>query len=159
MINPFKWLANNVFWKFVWFWKRQTGWLDLDQIIEVTGTVITTSKDLSGDGDIRFNVLLDDDYIWTITGFGGRLTREGSANEPSLHCEITPWDKDKFDNVWQNVEVGSRVRIKGRWGFDGVHTGKGAVADVFLAIIRHQPNTKDGWFEIHPVEELEILDK
>lgn len=157
MINPFQWIADNIFWKFIWFWKKQTGWIDLDKVIEITGTVVTTSKDLSGDGDIRFNVVLDDPYKWAITGFGGRLTHEGAASEPSIHCEITPWDREKFDSIWQKVEVGSRVRVKGRWGFDGVHTGKGPVVDVLLGFLRHQPNINDGWFEIHPVEEFEII--
>lgn len=159
MVNPFKWLADNVLWRIVWFWKKQTGWLDLNQVIEVCGTVISTSKDLSGDGDIRFNVLLDPEYEWAITGFGGRLTKEGSASKPAIHCEISPWDRKKLSSSWEILEVGMRVKVKGRWGFDGVHTGKGQVADVFLALLRHQPNINDGWFEIHPVEEIRILEQ
>ena len=92
-----------------------------------------------------------------ITGFGGRLTHGHAVDVPALHCEIVPWDREETREVWGALKPGDRVRVKGRWGFDGVHTGKGKVADVFLAIIRHQPNMNDGWFEIHPVEELELL--
>ncbi len=149
------WLTN-LFWRFVFWWKKRTGWLDLGQGIEVTGTVVSLiPPDL--DGDMTFNVKLDLGFERYITGFGGRLTTENAADGPSLHCEIEPWAPDDVRAVYKKLKVGSRVRVWGYWGFDGVHLGRSMWIEVPMAIVRHQPNVRDGWFEIHPVTALEIL--
>lgn len=168
--NALAWLVNNTFWRLVFLWKKQTGWMDLGQTVECTGVIVAVDMNVTGifnDGDVCFNVKLDtygpnhdpvapDLQNRYITAFGGRLTSE-DGNGPSIHCEIPPWVRDKFDGKWQQLAVGKRVRVKGAWGFDGVHTGRAEWIEIILALFRHQPNVRDGWFEIHPVEELEFL--
>lgn len=152
-------LLAETLWRLVFWWKKQTGWLDLGEVIEVTGIVVMVDTNVTGlfnDGDVCFNVRLDVGLEKYITGFGGRLTSEDGEG-PSLHCEITPWTRKKFDGTWQRLALGQRVRVKGRWGFDGVHLGVSEPLEVLAALPRHMPNVRDGWFEIHPVEELEIL--
>lgn len=150
------------FWKAVFWWKRQTGWLDLGQVVTCTGEIVAVDINTVGpgnDGDVCFNVLLDPGQEDLITTFGGGLTNEDKSGHtlPSIHCEITPWDRPKFDGLWQQIAVGKRVLVSGRWGFDGVHTGKPQWLEVLYALVRHMPNVKDGWFEIHPVQHLEFL--
>lgn len=148
-------------WKVVFWWKKQTGWLDMGQNVEVTGTIIAVDMNITGflnDGDVCFNVKLDPGQDQWITGFGGRLTTESDTDPtPSIHCEITPWDRSKFDGKWQQLAVGKRVRVKGAWGFDGVHAGINEYLEILWALVRHQPYVKTGWFELHPVQELEYL--
>lgn len=148
-------------WKVVFWWKKQTGWLDLGQIITVTGTVIAVDINVTGpanDGDVCFNVQLDPGQERYITGFGGRLTTESDTDPtPSIHCEIVPWMRSKFEGKWQQLAVGKRVRVTGRWGFDGVHTGKPEWLEVLYALVRHMPNVKQGWFEIHEVTDFDFI--
>lgn len=148
-------------WRVVFWWKKRTGWLDLGEVVECTGTVIMVDANISGafnDGDVCFNVKLDPGQERLVTGFGGRLTTESDTDPtPALHCEIPPWTRSKFDDIWQKLEVGKRVRVRGSWGFDGVHTGRPEWLEILYSLVRHMPNVRQGWFEIHPVEELEIL--
>ncbi len=145
----------SLLWKVVFWWKKRTGFIDMKETIEVVGTVLSAHS--SEDGDRTFDVRLDPEYNRYITGFGGRLTQDVGATEPSLHCEVVPWNSDEVKATFDSLAVGDRVRVKGEWGFDGVHVGTNMVFEVILALVRHQPNVHDGWFEIHPVTELEKL--
>lgn len=151
------WIIN-LWWKLVFWWKKRTGWLDLGEMIEITGTVITRIPP-DVDSDQTFNVRLDPGlgYEKYITGFGGRLTWEPDATEPSIHCEIEPWAEAGLHSTYAHMKIGDRIRVKGAWGFDGVHLGRAMWIEILAALIRHQPNMKQGWFELHPVVELEIL--
>lgn len=149
----------HTFWRLVFWWKKQTGWLDLGREITVTGTITAVDMNVAGlfnDGDVCFNVRLDFGWEWAITGFGGRRTSE-DGGEPSIHCEIPPWTRSKFDGLWQKLAVGKRVAVTGAWGFDGVHVGAPEPIEIVLALLRHMPNVQDGWFELHPVTHLEFL--
>lgn len=154
-----KWYEKvaGVWWRIVFWWKRQTGFLDLKEVVEATGTILWTDKDAGNpDGDVTFHLKLDPGQERLITAFGGRLTSADPEFPETLHCEVAPWTRDKFN--LDVIKVGARVRVAGRWGFDGVHTGHNEFVDVLLALWRHQPNVIDGWFEIHPVEKLEALE-
>lgn len=141
------------FFQFVFWWKKRTGFIDFKEDIEVTGTVMRTH--VARDGDVTFDIWPDDEYLWSITWYGGRL-------KTKLHCEVVPWLAGPRSTA-ATLQPGDRVRVKGRWGFDGVHTWKGWNAwywypiEVLLAVFRHQPNVIDGWFEIHPVTEVERI--
>lgn len=150
------WLTNQ-WWRIVFWWKKRTGWVDMRQTIEIVGTVITmVPPDI--DGDMAFNVRLDPGQERYITGFGGRLTWEVDATEPSIHCEIEPWADVWLQARYKGLKVGDRVRVKGAWGFDGVHVDNCPEwIQIPLALVRHQPDVRSGWFEIHPVEDLEKL--
>ena len=148
-------------WKLIFAYKHLTGFLDLGRNIEVTGTVLNVED--SSDGDFCFNLALDLEYSWANLVFG-RHTTENPKYPDSLHCEITPWDRFMFTELLPRIKPGVRVRISGRWGFDGVHvhpskTGFWAeVLEVIYALIRHQPNVLEGWAECHPVKSLKLLD-
>lgn len=149
------WIVN-LWWKVVFFWKKRTGWIDLGEAIEVTGTVVSlVPPDV--DGDRTFNVRLDPGQDRYITGFGGRLTTEDEAVGPSIHCEIEPWSPSDLDAKYAALKVGDRVRVTGAWGFDGVHLGRSMWIEIVMALIRHMPNVRDGWFEVHPVTKLDVL--
>lgn len=149
------WITN-LWWRIVFWWKKRTGWLDLGEVIEVTGVVVEMVPP-DADGDMTFNVRLDPGLEKYITGFGGRLTTEDDGIGPSLHCEIEPWAADDLHEIYKTMKVGDHVRVRGAWGFDGVHLGRSMWIEIPAALIRHQPNVRDGWFEIHPVEFVEIL--
>jgi len=156
MLALLSWITNT-WWRLVFWWKKRTGWLDLHEQIEVTGTIVDMV--LPGvDGDRDFNVRLDPGFEKYITGFGGRLTTENDAVGPSLHCEIEPWASAELKATYAQLTVGARVRVRGAWGFDGVHLGVSMWLEIPAALIRHQPNVREGWFEIHPVAVIEILD-
>ena len=76
---------------------------------------------------------------------------------PSLHCEVEPWASAELVAAFRTLRIGDRVRVTGRWGFDGVHTGRPEWVEVLLAVVRHMPNVREGWFECHPVERIERL--
>ncbi len=154
MGGVFEWVRG-LPWRVVFWWKKQTGFIDMRERIEVTGHVL--SIDTASDGDRTFNVCLDAGQERYITGFGGRLTSKSSSC-PAIHCEIPPWVSRGLKGTYDSMEVGQRVRVTGAWGFDGVHVGYDFFPwEVVAALVRHQPNVRDGWFEIHPVESIELL--
>lgn len=143
----------NLFWKFVWWWKQRTGFMVFGPAMAV-GTVLSLRS--SSDGDALVNIRLDDDYLWMTPVFG-RLSSYGK-----LHCEIPPWIQGEVREVYAKLKPGDRVAVHGEWGFDGVHLLDKAPwylfpLEVLAAVFRHQPNVRDGWFEIHPVTKLEVL--
>jgi len=146
----------NLFWRFVFFWKKLTGMIDMREVITITGVVINV-EDPDLDADRNFDVELDPGQDEYITGFGRRLTFQRSAGCPSMHCEIPPWMSQSLRDQGAALRVGDRVSITGNWVFDGVHTGRSVILEVVLAVIRHQPNVRNGWFEIHPVTKVEML--
>ncbi len=131
----------------------------MGQVIEVTGTVVGEEfPDL--DADDNFNVQLDPGQGQEVyvTAFGGRLTSETPSLGPSIHCEITAWASSELRATFDRLRVGDRVRVRGAWGFDGVHVGGYPEwIQVLLALWRHQPDLRGGWWEIHPVTACEIL--
>jgi hypothetical protein len=149
-------LLSHLLWRVVFWWKRRTGWIDLAERVEITGVVVSLeAPDL--DSDRNFNVHLETgDERW-ITGFGGRLTTEDPNVGPSMHCEVTSWASLDLKETYDRLRVGDRVRVGGAWGFDGVHTGRAEWVEVLLALVRHTSNVRDGWFELHPVDQLKIL--
>lgn len=150
--------ATKLWWRVVFWWKKRTGFIDLHEVIEITGTVVGEQEpDL--DLDQNFAVAPDPIYKWCITCFGGRLCQANGVGPPSINCEITAWAPPELRAKFKLIKIGSRVRVKGSWGFDGVHVGTYPEwIQVILAVFRHQPDVLRGWFEIHPVTELEILD-
>jgi hypothetical protein len=144
------------FWRFVWWWKHRTGFLDLGETLLVTGTVIRVDAP-GADGDGNFDLRLDAGQERWITGFGGRLTCAPPVTEPSLHCEVEPWAPPDLRAMFGRLQVGDRIAVTGAWGFDGVHTGRSMLAEILLAVARHQPNVRQGWFEAHPVIRIEAL--
>jgi hypothetical protein len=153
------WLAvAYAFWKMVFWWKKKTGFMDLGKDIEVTGTVLWTDAGINADGDFCMNVKLDPEFAWANHAFGRQTSEDPSHYPDTLHCEIVPWTSAQFAAVEKKIKAGVRVRVAGRWGFDGVHTDRPEWQEVFYALWRHQPNVLEGWCEIHPVTKLEVLE-
>lgn len=148
------WITDT-FWKFVFWWKKRTGFIYLGPVVAV-GTVVSLRS--SNDGDALLNINLDKEYLWLTPKGIGRRRSIGK-----LHCEIPPWVRGRVREVYSTLKEGDRVSVSGEWGFDGVHV----IAEyppwymfpieLLMAVFRHQPNVQDGWFEIHPVENLEKL--
>jgi hypothetical protein len=145
-----------IFWRFIFWAKHRAGFLDLGSDIMVTGVVQWTDYGKNPDGDCTFNLLPDAGSEWVNTTFGGRRTTENPDYPNTIHCEIAPWQR-MSPEVTARLRPGVRVRVMGRWGFDGVHTGKGTFVDVLYAIFGHGPDMINGWCEIHPVKSLDIL--
>jgi hypothetical protein len=147
---------TDAFWRLVFFWKKRTGFVDLHTVISATGVVLSLRS--SEDGDALINLFLDEDArVFTPEGIGDPM-RYGL-----LHCEIPPWIRGRVRDVYAGLKVGDCVRVTGEWGFDGVHVLPDHwpwwtfPLEVLLALWRHQPNTRDGWFEIHSVTGIEKL--
>ncbi len=162
-------LLAHTAWRVVFWWKKRIGWKDFNQVVTATGVITRVDMNIEGwlnDGDVCWNLKLDDGQNWLITEpRSGRLTSEedGPDPQPGLHCEITPWARAQFDGLWQQLAVGKRVRVTGRWGFDGVHhTGWPEWKEILLALWQgiwtREPFWSDGWYEIHGVEGLEYID-
>jgi len=151
-VRVFAW----TFWKVVFWYKHKTGFMDLGHDIEVIGTVQWTDGGINGDGDFTFNLKLDPDYSWANYAFGRHTSEDPLLYPDTIHCEITPWMRDSFTTL-DSIKPGQRLRVAGRWGFDGVHVGKAEWIEVVYALWRHQPNIIDGWCEIHPVTKVEPI--
>lgn len=143
------WLVN-LWWRLVWVMKHRGGYVDLGRDIAIAGTV--RSVEASSDGDLVFNLEPDAADDWAITTFGGRRTSENPAYPATLHCEVVPWDRGRFTAP----AVGARLRVSGRWGYDGVHGGHGMFIDALRCLFGATP-VLDGWCEIHPVSKIEVL--
>lgn len=150
-----RWFSN-LTWRAIFWYKRRTGWLDLGEVVTATGTVIRVDPP-GTDGDGNFDLQLDAGQERLITGFGGRFTCCPPVTVPSLHCEVEPWAEEELLAEFRSLRVGDRVRVTGRWGFDGVHTGRAEWLEVLLGLVRHMPNVREGWMELHPVERIERM--
>lgn len=144
-------------WRIVWWWKHRTGFVDMGEDVAATGVIAAVEVGRSSDGDQNFDLRLDPGQERLITGMGGRLTTAHPEIGPTIHCEVPPWAPADVQAAAFALAVGQHVRVSGRWGFDGVHTGRPAWQEVILALWRHQPNHAGGWFEIHPVTRIEFL--
>jgi hypothetical protein len=148
-----RWLTDS-WWKFVFWWKKRTGFIAFFPVT-AAGTVLSLRS--SSDGDALLNIELYGDYLNLTPELIGDYTHHGR-----LHCELPPWIRGEVRDVYAQVKVGDRVEVSGEWGFDGVHLFEEKKwwlfpLEVLAAIFRHQPNVRDGWFELHPVTEIKIL--
>jgi len=151
-------------WRVVFWWKKRIGWKDLGKTVTATGVITAIDLNVIGpfnDGDVCFNVKLDAGQEWLITvPQTGRLTSQDG--EPSIHCEITPWTRSKFEGKWQQLAIGKRVTVTGAWGFDGVHQAgvpewKQVLVGLWAGIWKRESYWNDGWYEIHPVESFDFI--
>lgn len=156
--------VTDAWWKIVFWAKHRAGFVDLGEDVELVGTVTWTDgggeERADNDGDYSFNVRPDPGYESLMTTFGGRQTRSENDDPyrgPTVHCEVPPWLRNsEMDERLKGVVPGVRVRVFGRWGFDGVHTGKAQWLEVLYALWGHGPDWRYGWCEIHPVVRVTV---
>lgn len=146
--------------------KRRCGFLDLGKDVTVVGNV-TAFDPGGGDGDVCFNVKVEQGYEYLLQ-YKGRDTSE-SGKPGELHCEFMPCSqfgaiKKKLDEVIALCQQGHqpRVRIAGRWSYDGVHTTNWAqdgltFKEVWACLMGHAADEANGWTEIHPATDIAIL--
>lgn len=142
--------------------KKRCGFLDLGELVTAEGVVIRTK--IHNDGDSSINIRLDPRSRWLLT-YKGRKTRD------YLHVEFMPCERTYADvesvlvKVREHVEAAQakgekptmRVRITGRWAYDGVdHRGKWK-DQIGNCIDGRDADPAVGWTEIHPAYTVEIL--
>lgn len=137
--------------------KRRCGFEDLGELATVEGRVRGTTT--HADGDRSIDVVPD-------PGFERLLSYKGHQNRDYLHVEFMPCERIYTDVDKPLAEVLSRfkesiptrVRITGRWAYDGVdHRGKWR-DQLDRCIGGREADPSVGWTEIHPAYTIEILD-
>lgn len=146
-------LIVNLWWRLVFWWKKRTGWMDFGQQITVYGTVVELiPPDI--DGDRCFNLALAGNYS-RYAELGDEYRTE-SGRDAEIHCEVPPWSGAPLKAIYDGLKAGDRVKVTGAYGFDGVHVRNWPLwIQIPLALWRHQPDFRNGWFEIHPVTAIE----
>jgi len=147
-----------VFWSLIFKAKHRCGFLDLGKDVEIIGIITDTNVDTGNmDDDACFNVLPDPGYEWLLY-YKDRKTAD------TLHCEFMPCQQQEpllslLKDVAKRFRNGEkfRVRIWGRHGLDGVHTGSSEFVEILKCIWGHGPNEVTGFCEIHPAMGLEVL--
>lgn len=137
--------------------KKRCGFLDLEQLISVTGTVLRTATHT--DGDQSINITLDKKYEHFLY-YGGLKNRD------YLHVEFMPCERAYGDVASVLKEIASRfkkglttrVSVIGRWAFDGVdHRGEWR-DQLSKCLGGRDADPKTGWTEIHPAYQVKILE-
>lgn len=137
--------------------KKRCGFVDLGQLVTVTGQVRRSKT--HKDGDRSIDIYPDDEFEWT-------LYHKGKQNRSYIHAEFTPCERRyddvaaALDEVMERYEAGEkpRVAITGRWAFDGVdHNGKWR-EQLDKCLSGREPDPSLGWVEIHPAYFVEILE-
>lgn len=137
--------------------KKRCGFVDLGELVTLEGTAIRTKT--HNDGDFSVNVIPD-------PFFERLLEYEGRRNREYVHVEFMPCERTYVDveSVLQRVKarldqgVSTRVRITGRWAFDGVdHNGEWR-EQLEKCLSTRPPNPDIGWVEIHPAYSIEIIE-
>lgn len=137
--------------------KRRCGFEDMGELVTVEGRVTKTRT--HPDGDRSVNVVPDPEFE-RLLYYKGRKTRN------YLHVEFMPCERIYTDvdtplaTVLLRYETGvpTRVRITGRWAYDGVdHRGKWR--DQLGNCLGGRDADPDvGWTEIHPAYTIEIIE-
>jgi hypothetical protein len=126
-----KWLL--VTWWNLVFWAKCRAGFRLLGPVSISGVV--TAYEVSEDGDTCFDV----QHLSLV-----------------FHCEVAPADRERLAGEIARLTPGVRVRVGGTRAWDGCHHGRGVIFDVLMALLRAAP-VLDGWIEIHPTKEIEVL--
>lgn len=105
----------------------------LDDDVTVTGTVVMVKRE--GDGDDHINIIPDPGSQWALAQHQTKCFFFDGGPQTELVTEETR--DTRHSGVLPQAEVGDHVRIRGPWVDDLVHH----------------------WNEIHPVRDLEVLDR
>lgn len=130
--------------------KKRAGFRTLEWVDGVTGVVVTF--EVSEDGDTCFDLLPDPEFL-DLLDYSTAGTLHHSYR---LHCEVVPADRERLAQPIAGLRAGVRVKVTGFLAWDGAHHGKGLLFDVLMVLLGAAP-TVDGWLEIHPVRELEVV--
>jgi hypothetical protein len=142
--------------------KKRCGFVDMGELVTVEGLVIKTK--IHTDGDSSINIRVDPGYE-RLLEYQGRKTRN------YLHVEFMPCEREYVDvepilakvrkhyedSKAAGVKPTMRVRVTGRWAYDGVdHRGKWR-DQLGNCLGGRGPDPDVGWTEIHPAYTVEIL--
>ncbi len=148
-----------VFFSEILFWfKKRAGFMDLGTPVVVTGTVAAFEAGISQDGDLNFDLALDPEFV----KFATLITTHPSEASLNgiIHCEVMP--KARLRRAFPALTVGMRVRVSGRWAFDGSHSDASVAGqrpqalELAAAVVGRAPNP-NGWPELHPVDRVDVL--
>lgn len=131
--------------------KKRCGFKDLGVLATLKGEVIRIKT--HSDGDFSLDVIPDSGYEYLLF-FGGQKNRN------YIHIEFMPCERVYADvaPLLEIVEVGDKVKITGRWAFDGVdHRGE-PEDQLFRCLEGREPDPNLGWVEIHPAYSIELLE-
>src|ERR1700757_4190184 len=91
---------------------------------------VLIGKHRATDGDLTFDVVPNEEYRYLINESNIKYRNRG------LHCEIVPHDRAKLERIFDRMRLKSVVEVEGVWVEDTHH---------------------ENWRELHPVENLIIL--
>jgi hypothetical protein len=137
--------------------KKRCGFVDLGQMITITGQVKRSKT--HKDGDRSIDIYPDDEFEWV-------LYYKGHSTRDYIHTEFTPCERSYEDvaaaleEVKTRWEAGEKLRvaITGRWAYDGVdHRGEWR-EQLDKCLDGLDPDPSVGWLEIHPAYSVEVLD-
>jgi len=151
-----------LFGRIVFAAKHRAGFIDMGLDVEFTGLAVHQDGGNNEDGDWCFEVVPDSEWAWLVR-FGNRETAALGRYVGALECEVMPCQREALLpallELKQRLTAGQlvRVRVAGRWGYDGVHDNQPEWLQVLYALWGHGPDAVNGWLEVHPVTKLEIL--
>lgn len=135
------------------FWFRTRRGFRLLGPVSVTGTV--RYVEVAEDGDTCFGLAPD-----SLIPLGYQTKANGGTvvyhRCEEMHCEVMPADRQRLSVQLSRLHPGLRVRVTGQRAWDGSHHGRGVLFDALMCLLGAAP-TVDGWIEIHPVTDLEVL--
>jgi len=137
--------------------KKRCGFVDLGQMVTITGQVKRSKT--HKDGDRSIDIYPDDEFEWV-------LYYKGQSTRSYIHAEFTPCERNyedvaaALDEVMKRYSDGEslRVEITGRWAYDGVdHNGEWR-EQLDKCLTGREPDPSIGWVEVHPAYSVRILE-
>jgi len=129
--------------------KKRCGFVDLGELVAVSGRVKKTK--IHQDGDFSLDIVPEPQYEWV-------LSYKGQARRSYIHVEFMPCERTYADvepvlqEVARRIAAGEtvHVRVVGRWAYDGVdHNGEWR-KQLSTCLETREPDPALGWTEIHP---------
>ena len=157
-----KWLVECASSHVVFAQKKRCGFVDLGELVTAEGCVIGTKT--HNDGDRSINIRPD-------KPFERLLYYQGRKTKNYLHVEFMPCEREYVDveavleeimdhynsEDYNRAECSMRVRVTGRWAYDGVDH-RGVWRDQLGNCLGGRgPDPDVGWTEIHPAYTVEVL--
>lgn len=141
--------------------KRRAGFVDLGIDAVIEGAIVWSDGG-SADGDVSMFLHVDPPYT-PFLYYKGNMTKPPEGEWGDMMIEVTPCEqpalKAQIDQIHALLMVGQkpRVRVKGRWVYDGVHIPNTSMFWQVLKALWGHPPVDGAWTELHPVQKIELL--